>query len=512
MAKTPSKKLYNLVKSLSGSERRYFKLSVNPNGDSNNKYTKLFDGVWNQEEFDDSILQNLVYGNAKLETRKYSELKNYLYSQILKSLQGYDSNSSVIYKVRNYLLNVKVLFKRSLFSDCLEELNKARKLAIQFELYAEHLEILSWQKELAYARTDISFLDNNLEKISNEELRCLEYQRVLVGLRNLFFKLLIELRKDVSRNEEQRKRLEILSKNQLLKTAETMEGYRVSTMYLRFISLLHFANSKVDDFYESSKLLVKLMEGQTQFFKEDVSEYISAVNNHLIACGQTEKFDKVSNYLGRLKDVKPITKDDELKIHRQYYMNKFRLCLVQGTYQEGLVELESHIKAVNKFPAFAFSKNSFYFQYFNIYFGVENYEQALVYLNEWLNQPRNVERQDLQALSRILNLLIHFEMGNSMLLESLIRSTKRYLRKENRIYQFELKIMDFFGEMSKPLSKKEKKQTLLKLQSQLNDLLLLPEEERMMRMFNFPAWVESKISGDSFEQIVQKQYQNRLSS
>jgi len=456
-------------------------------------------------------LQNLVYGNKPLSTRKFSELKNYLYGQILKSLQGYDFNSSVVYKVRNYMLNVKVLFKRSLFSDCWEELNKAQKLAIQYELYTEQLEILGWQKELAYARTDISYLDNNLDRISNEELKCLEYQRVLVGLRNLFFQLLIELRKDISRNDEQLKRLEKLSKSHLLKTAAEMEGYRVSVMYLRFISLMHFANSEVDDFYKSSKLLVKKMEAQTYFFKEDVSEYISAVNNHLIACGQTEKFDKVSNYLGRLKDVKPITKDDELKIHRQYYMNKFRLCLVQGTYEEGLNELENHIKVVNKFPAFAFSKNSFYFQYFNIYFGVGNFEKALFYLNEWLNQPRNVERQDLQALSRILNLLIHFEMGNSMLLDSLIRSAKRYLRKENRIYQFEIKIMDFITEMAKPLSKIEKKQTMLKLQSQLNDLLLLPEEERMMRMFNFPAWIESKISGDSFELVVQKYYRKRLS-
>jgi len=512
MAKTPSKKLFNLVKSLSGSERRYFKLAVNPTGDRNNKYTQLFDGVWDQESFDDAFLQSLVYGDKPVETRKFSELKNYLYSQVLKSLQGYDSNSSVVYKVRNYMLNVKVLFKRSLFSDCWEELNKAKKLAIQYELYTEQLEILGWQKELAYARTDISYLDKNLEIISNQELKCLEYQRVLVGLRNLFFQLLIEFRKDVSRNKEQIKRLDKLAQNELLETASEMKGYRVSTMYLRIVSVLHFAKSEVNEFYESSKLLVKQMEAETYFFKEDVSEYISAVNNHLIACGQSGKFQKVENYLGRLKDVKPITKDDELKIHRQYYITILRYCIEKGDFNRGGEELKNHKKEVKKYPTFAFSKSSFYFQYFTIYFGMGDFEQALFYLNEWLNQSRNVERQDLQALSRILNLLVHFEMGNTILLESLIRSTKRYLRKENRIYQFELKIMDFFAEMAKPLTKKEKKQTMLKLQSQLEGLLLLKEEERMMRMFNFPAWIESKISGDSFEQVVQKYYQERLSA
>ena len=32
------------------------------------------------------------------------------------------------------------------------------------------------------------------------------------------------------------------------------------------------------------------------------------------------------------------------------------------------------------------------------------------------------------------------------------------------------------------------------------------EEARMMRMFNFQAWIESKVSGDSFAKIVQEQY------
>ena len=512
MAKTPSKKLFRLVKSLLGSERRYFKLAVNPAGDKSNKYTTLFDGIWEQEEFNDSVLQSLVYGNEPIESRKYSELKNYLYGQILKSLQGYDTNASVIYKVRNYLLNVKVLFKRSLFADCQEELKKAEKLANQYELFAEQLEILSWKKELAYSRTDITFLDKNLDLIAEKEIHFLECQRILVGLRNLFFKLLVELRKDVSRNKEQQKQLEQFSENPLLKEAEKYEYYYIEVMRLRFISLLHFAKSEIDEFYDSSKILVKKMEGYPHFLKEDVAEYISALNNHLIACGRTKKYQKVENYLGKMKDVKPITKDDELKIHRQYYVVMLRYCIEKGDFEKGLEVLLKHKKEVEKFPKFSFTKNSFFFQYFSIYFGLGDFEGALYYLNEWLNQPRNVERQDLQSLARILNLLTHYEMGNTILLHSLIRSTKRFLKKENRIYQFELKIMEFFIEMGKPLSKNEKKQITKLLQKQLDDLLLDPEEKRMMNLFNFSAWIESKASGDSFAKVVQNQFRKELAT
>ena len=129
MAKTASKKLFNIIKSLSGSERRYFKISVNPTGDKGNKYSQLFDSILKQEEFDDEALQYQIYGHKQTETRKFSELKNYLFVQILKSLQGFDEKSSVDYKVKNHLMNMKVLFKRSLYNDCTEELEKAKKLA-----------------------------------------------------------------------------------------------------------------------------------------------------------------------------------------------------------------------------------------------------------------------------------------------------------------------------------------------------------------------------------------------
>ncbi|MFT6321790.1 MAG: hypothetical protein ACJAT4_002720, partial [Granulosicoccus sp.] len=54
MPKTPSNKLFNLINSLSGSEKRYFKLFVNKNQTGkDNKYTLLFDAVDTQEISDD---------------------------------------------------------------------------------------------------------------------------------------------------------------------------------------------------------------------------------------------------------------------------------------------------------------------------------------------------------------------------------------------------------------------------------------------------------------------------
>ena len=108
MPKTPSLKLFNLIKSLSGSEKRYFKLHATGNRtDKSSKYLLLFDAIDTQNNFDDEILKKIVYKNEPITSRKYSELKSYLYDLILTALQGYDEKSSIDFKIKGLLQNIK---------------------------------------------------------------------------------------------------------------------------------------------------------------------------------------------------------------------------------------------------------------------------------------------------------------------------------------------------------------------------------------------------------------------
>ena len=242
--------------------------------------------------------------------------------------------------------------------------------------------------------------------------------------------------------------------------------------------------------------------------KEDVSEYISALNNHIISCGRLGKFTEVRGTLDKLNKVKPITTDDELKIHRQYFMNKFRLCISTGEFEEGGKELKRHLKAVEEFDQKLFIKANFYFQYFCIYFGIGNFKEALNSLNDWLKMSESVERKDLQSLARILNLIIHYELGNTMLLDSLLRSTYRYLNKANRLSAFERKMMNFIKEASKPHSKKEMQQILETLKQDFEELSRQPSYG-VFDLFDIIAWLESKINGKPYAEVVKYRFQQQ---
>ena len=513
MPKTPSNKLFRLIKSLTGSEKRYFKIFIKANGDKVNKYVQLFDAIDQQEVFDDEALRKLIYQNRPIQSRKYSELKAYLYELILKSLQSFDEKTSVEFRLKGMLQSVKVLYKRSLFEDCKDLLAKGRKLAHKYERFNVVLEILEWEKQIAYAETNIGFLDTELDRIDEEEKAVLQQLRNISEYRNLFFRLLVGLRKDASlRKKEGREKLLKLIDYPLLKDIDSAQSHQARVLYYRIYSLYYFAQADFTNFYQTGIRLIALMEEKPHFLGEDVSEYISTLSNFILACGQMGKYEELEMQLQKMDKIKPKTLDDELKIHRQYYQLKFSLCIAKGAFAEGLQALNNHFKERRKFDPNYFENNTFYYNYFYIYFGVGDYDKALEFLNKWLNLAKSVERQDLQSIARILNLIIHYELGNTVLLESLLRSTYRFLKKRDRLQNVERKIIHFIKEAMEAQSKKDLKNVLENLKTSFEELSQDSFAQSLLtRPFNVMAWLESKIENKPFEQIVQEKFRERIS-
>lgn len=511
MPKTPSNKLFRLIKSLSGSEKRYFKIFAHRGDGKANKYTQLFDAIDEQTVFDELDLKKKIYKNQRIESRKYSELKAYLFDLILKSLQAYDEKTSIDYRLKGMLLSVRSLFKRSHFDACNNVLNKARRLSEKYEDFNTLLEILRWEKEIAYAQAKIAYLDTELERIDREEKWCLERLGNISAYRNIFFELLVNIRKGASfRDENKRAIFERIVEHPLLKNNEKAKCYQSKMLYYRIWSLYSFVSQDWANFHEYGKLLIESMESQPLKLKEDVSEYISALSNFIISCSVLKRYEVMGIYLEKFQTISAKTLDDELKIHRQYYLNKLDLCVRTGEFQEGLKTLEKHFKNKSKFSSDNFETSNFYMGYVLIYFGVEQFEEALNYLNLLLNLPKSNERQEFQIFARILNLIIHYELGNVLLLDSLLRSTSRFLKKQQQIHPYEKLIVEFISLSLKITNKTERKEAFLKLKFDLEELQQNPTNRVMLHYFYIRAWVDSKINQHSFAKLVQAAYQKSI--
>jgi len=513
MAKTPSEKLYRLIQGLAPAEKRYFKLFIRGRPERDSKYLQLFDAMGAMTQFDDELLRKTIYPDQPVESRKYSELKAYLYELLLKSLQSFDEQHSIDYRLNHFLQSVAVLFRRGHYDACQELLDKAAKLAREYECFTQLLEVIRWKKHLAYTRMDVDFLHKQFDQLQFTETQALEQLRNLAAYRKLFFQVYTTIKREAQhRGEERMERLQNLVRHELLSNPDQALSHKARVLHYRTLNLCHYAALEPEQFYDSGKKLIEIIESQPHFLKENLSDYIAAISNFILSCGLLKRYDEVLKTLGKLQKMKPLTEDDRRKIHRQYYTNKFVLCIFTGAFEDALQEMERCQLEAAQFDPHDYETASFYFQYCCICFGCGDFSGALGYLNDWLNQPRTVEREDLQSLARMLSLIIHFEMGNSVLLESLLRAATRFLQKKNRLYDLERRFFQFMSELMRAADKQEQQQAFLKMQGDLRELANWPGAQALLQTFDLEAWLDSKLSNRSFAQTVRAKWQSQRSS
>ena len=188
-------------------------------------------------------------------------------------------------------------------------------------------------------------------------------------------------------------------------------SHRARVQQLRTLNLYHYAELEQEQFYASGRKLIDLIESQPHFLSDNISDYIAALSNQVLACGLLKKYDEVRRCLKKLRELKPLTADDRRKIHRQYNTNFFALCSYSGDFESAHNEMQLCQAETAAFDPRDYETASFFYQYALISFGCNDYDNALYYLNQWHNQPRSVEREDLQSVARILSLILHIEMS-----------------------------------------------------------------------------------------------------
>ena len=173
------------------------------------------------------------------------------------------------------LLSIKALFKRSHFLGCKEMAQKAKKIAIKYEAFEHILEILAWEKKIAYTQIDVNFLDKELDRIQMEEKECLEQLEDLSIYQNVFFKVLISGKKNaLLRTEDKKEYLQKLLSNPLMQDVEKAKSHRAEILFYRIKSICQYSFSDYEGFYQSGKKILEVMESRPHLLQEDVLSLI----------------------------------------------------------------------------------------------------------------------------------------------------------------------------------------------------------------------------------------------
>ena len=108
----------------------------------------------------------------------------------------------------------------------------------------------------------------------------------------------------------------------------------------------------------------------------------------------------------------------------------------------------------------------------------------------------------LLTFARLVNLIIHFELGNYDLLEYTIKSTKRFVDKNQRNYQFE---NVFLKNIKKVVRAKNPDDTTKLFYQFKTDLVKVMEDQYELaasRYFDFMTWLDTKIHKKSYADLL----------
>ncbi len=138
--------LYQLIKSLSKSEKRNFKLYANRlQGNEDSKFMVLFDVMDKLKDYDEEKILQKAEGVSKAQL---SNLKAHLYKQILLTLRLNASNQDLDIYLREQIDYAKLLYNKGLYNQSLKMLDKAKVTAIEFEKNTILLEIYDFAKHI----------------------------------------------------------------------------------------------------------------------------------------------------------------------------------------------------------------------------------------------------------------------------------------------------------------------------------------------------------------------------
>ena len=165
MAKPKRDSLFDLIKSLTKTEKRHFRLFVNRSGNTEEvKFIKLFDAMESMKIYDDVAILQKVKSIKKVQ---FSNQKANLYKQILASLRHYHIGQNPDIQLRENLDHAKVLYNKGFYKQALKMLDKTKTLAKENKQFTISLEVMEFEK-LIESQYITRSIENRAEALTQE--------------------------------------------------------------------------------------------------------------------------------------------------------------------------------------------------------------------------------------------------------------------------------------------------------------------------------------------------------
>lgn len=497
----PSVDLFQLIKSLTKSEKRYFNIiaSKKKGGGKTNNYLKLFNAIDKQEEYDEKKM--IIQFSDSIFIKHLPSEKNHLYHLILKSLHLYHSASSPETTVEELLHYVEILYNKGLFYQSKKMAERVKELTTAGEMYLQLIRLSKTQIKLGKLSDSYEDMQVEFHDAIAGSRQALQKLENLVEYNELSAELFLFIRKEgeTIRGEADIRRIETIINHPLMSDEKKALSFDAKVIYYFIKATYCFIVGRLE---EALSLAMKECELVASRPEKNFS-YTAVLSNTCEIALSMKRYDIVNVYMKKLKDVHSNVISEQGEQFYRYYDMLLRMYVSTGEFGKGIALAPLIESGITRYKKYIHKSRviSFYYHLAYSFFGGGEYKRALQWVNKILNDKTDL-RGDILGFARILNILIHFELGNYLLLEHLFKSTHRFISTKGKMYQLEIHVLNFLKGLSQGLSENGFRMALVKLKNDLLPLADNPFEKPAFEYFDIISWLESKLESKSFSEIA----------
>lgn len=481
-----------LINSMDTAEKRYFQIN-----------TKMHEGKKDYQILFDLILQSgLSIDSVKPKFKKHKPVGsfeitcNHLYNLLLDKLSVKDAEKEVEFKVLKAYQQAKFLFKRNLYDDAFQLIEKYKLIALEYELFSPYL-LLAKLEIIFYNQLEFKDIDENkLIKLQSKIESVSRQQRAIenhTGLYNLIS--IRQIKQGTIRNEAEKEKLNDLAFNELQAVSgQIKNSFEAQKLHLLFQSayFMKTANPKssLKVYYELNELFEnnRKLWGNPPYF---YLNHLKGILNNLRWFG---KYEEMPFFIEKMKSLLTEYPSGKIFIQNLIYLFESLILTDQQKYKEALLHLENQETELNEKTVSQpfISRAELALQQATVYFWDQEYKKAGKIIWPLFNAGKPFLKIPQVKTMRYINMLIHLEQNDFDLLDSEIRSFERSPKKKEKLFRSEEIILNVMKLFCRQVNPQKKNKFVVEQIRILQELELDPYENQFLRSFDFIHWMKMK--------------------
>ena len=488
-----SESLIHLINNLTKQEKKEFSLYISNKPEKD--YIFLFRLIDDKKISDPEELK-MSFLAAK-PTSSFNTVVIYLFDLLIDILTRLRTEQDSYYLLFNELLHARVLYEKSMYQECFQVLKKVKEKAVYYE---NHFALLVAQRlELNYLLT-LDFEDMDEQKLLNKQYKM---NNTLKSIRQLneqssLYELLKYrmINRGASRSLEETQKLDDLVTSEISIVASAgVENFEIKKNHQLFQANYFITVGDYKAAFNSFVELNKLFEENSHLWNNPPVYYLMTVEGMLESLRIMHNYEGMNYFIEKLTKLSSPSSSFQLNVTYVIFIYRLFSFIDAGDFDKaGMWIAEHQASLIDKMLLLKEQQQAEMSLYIAlIHLGNGEYRKARKRLSATIGRG-HLYSLPLFRTIRIVNVMIHYELGDVDYIQSEIRSIKREMSK-NKGYNLKVEsfLLKFLNYSFADTNRKKRAQIWESMAEEVHALYADKYETQILRKFDFVAWVEAKI-------------------